>query len=85
MGGALDVTLLELEKGDITIKAHNGKKHLGGEDFDNILIEYCIKKFKKYINIDLSKDKYKKQIFKNHCIKVKIELSYNNNKITNDI
>ena len=56
--------------------------HLGEEDFDNILIEYCVKIFKK-INIDLNKDKYKKQKerLKNHCIKAKIELSYNN-KIT---
>ena len=82
-GGTLDVTLLELEKGDITIKAHSGKMHLGGEDFDNILIEYCIKKFKKKTNIDLSKDKYKKQKerLKNHCIKAKIELSYDNETI----
>ena len=36
-GGTLDVTLLELEKDDITVKAHSGRMHLGGEDFDNIL------------------------------------------------
>ena len=57
----LKIKKLELENGDITIKAHNGKMHLGGEDFDNILIEYCVKKFKK-TNIDLNKDKYLKII-----------------------
>ena len=37
-GGTLDVTLLELEEGDITVKSHSGKMHLGGEDFDNELV-----------------------------------------------
>ena len=59
--------------------------HLVGEDFDNILIEQCIEKFKKKTNIDLNKDKYKKQKerFKNHCIKAKIELSYDNKTTIN--
>ena len=38
-GGTLDVTLLELEEGDITVKSHSGKMHLGGEDFDNQLMQ----------------------------------------------
>jgi len=41
-GGTLDVTLLELEDGDITVKSHSGKMHLGGEDFDNAIMQYCI-------------------------------------------
>ena len=45
-GGTLDVTLLELEEGDITVKSHSGKMHLGGEDFDNILVQFCIEQFK---------------------------------------
>ena len=50
-GGTLDVTLLELEQDNIEIKAHSGKMHLGGEDFDNILLNYCIDKFKKKLEL----------------------------------
>ena len=67
-GGTLDVTLMELEFSDdsvdYTVKAHDGIMHLGGEDFDNLLTEYCIQKFKKRTGIDLNdkdkKDKYSK-------------------------
>jgi len=77
-GGTLDVTLLELEEGDITVKAHSGKMHLGGEDFDNILVQYCIEKFKIKTSIDLNDEKYLKQKLrlKEHCEKAKRELSY---------
>ena len=77
-GGILDVTLLELEEGDITVKAHSGKMHLGGEDFDNILVEYCINYFKSKTSIDLNENEFIKQKLrlKEHCEKAKKELSY---------
>ena len=77
-GGTLDVTLLELEEGDITVKSHSGKMHLGGEDFDNILVEYCINYFKSKTSIDLNENEFIKQKLrlKEHCEKAKKELSY---------
>ena len=77
-GGTLDVTLLELEKDDITVKAHSGIMHLGGEDFDNILVDYCIEEFKKRTRIDLNTEEYIKQKLrlKRHCENAKKELSY---------
>ena len=79
-GGTLDVTLLELEKDNIRVKLHDGIMHYGGEDFDNILLKYCIDEFKKKNKIDLNNEEYIKQKFrlKKHCEKAKIELSNNN-------
>ena len=79
-GGTLDVTLLELEEGDITVKSHSGIMHLGGEDFDNILVQYCIERFKIKTSIDLNKDEFLKQKLrlKEHCEKAKRALSYSN-------
>lgn len=45
-GGTLDVTLLELEEDDMTVKTHSGKMDLGGEHFDNILLKYFIEELK---------------------------------------
>ena len=77
-GGTLDVTLLELEEGDITVKSHSGKMHLGGEDFDNAIMQHCIQQFKFKTGIDLNKEEYLKQKIrlKEHCQKAKIDLSY---------
>ena len=77
-GGTLDVTLLELEEGDITVKSHSGKMHLGGEDFDNILVQFCIEQFKNKTSIDLNSEEFLKQKLrlKEHCEKAKRELSY---------
>ena len=77
-GGTLDVTLLELEKEDIRILAHDGIMHLGGEDFDNILVQYCIEYFKKKTKIDLNKEEYitQKSRLKRHCERAKRELTY---------
>ena len=79
-GGTLDVTLLELENDNITIKAHSGKMHLGGEDFDNILVQYCIEQFRKKTSIDLNKEQFieQKMRLKEHCIRAKKKLSFNN-------
>ena len=46
-GGTLDVTLLDLEEDNISVIKHGGNVHLGGEDFDNILLNYCIEKLRK--------------------------------------
>ena len=78
-GGTLDVTLLELENDDIRVEAHSGIMHLGGEDFDNKLMEYCINQFKNKTSIDLNKNDYIKQKnrLKMHCEKAKIDLTFN--------
>ena len=46
-GGTLDVTLLDLEEDNISVIKHGGNVHFGGEDFDNILLNYCIEKLRK--------------------------------------
>ena len=46
-GGTFDVSLLSIEEGIFEVKATNGHTHLGGEDFDNILVDYCMTQFKK--------------------------------------
>ena len=76
-GGTLDVTLLELEEGDITVKSHSGIMHLGGEDFDNKIVEYCINQFKFQTGIDLNEAEFLKQKnrLKEHCEKAKKKLS----------
>ena len=56
----MDVTLLELEE-DITVKSHSGIMHLGGEDFDNQIVQYCINKFKEQTRIDLNEPEFLKQ------------------------
>ena len=77
-GGTLDVTLLELEKDGIRVKAHSGIMHLGGEDFDNIIVNYCINKFKNQTKIDLNREEYSKGKYrlKEICEKAKKELTY---------
>ena len=79
-GGTLDVTLLELEEGDITVKSHSGKMHLGGEDFDNQIMYYCINQFKAKTSIDLNQEEFLKQKtrLKEHCEKAKKKLSQQN-------
>ena len=78
-GGTLDVTLLELEEDNISVINHSGRMHLGGEDFDNILLNYCIEKFKKQTSIDLNEnnDLYIKEKIrlKQKCEMIKRELS----------
>jgi L1 cell adhesion molecule like protein len=53
-GGTFDVSLLTIEEGIFEVKATNGHTHLGGEDFDNRLVDYCIAEFKKRTGIDIS-------------------------------
>lgn len=56
-GGTFDVSLLNIEDGVFEVKATNGHTHLGGEDFDNKLVNYCINDFKKKTGCDVSKNK----------------------------
>ena len=76
----MDVTLLELEEEDITVKSHSGIMHLGGEDFDNQIVQYCINKFKEQTRIDLNEPEFLKQKnrLKEHCEKAKRKLSLEN-------
>ena len=74
-GGTFDVSILEIGDGVFEVKATNGDTHLGGEDFDLILIDYLADEFKKDQGIDLRKDKMALQRLKEAAEKAKIELS----------
>lgn len=74
-GGTFDVSVLELSKGMVEVKATNGNNHLGGDDFDKRLIDYMVAEFKKEKGVDLSKDRVALQRLKEAAEKSKIELS----------
>ena len=74
-GGTFDVSILEIGDGVFEVKSTNGDTHLGGEDFDLILIDYLADEFKKDQGIDLRKDKMALQRLKEAAEKAKIELS----------
>jgi molecular chaperone DnaK len=74
-GGTFDVSILELGDGVFEVKATNGNNHLGGDDFDNRIIDWMVAEFKKDKGIDLSKDKAALQRLKEAAEKAKIELS----------
>ncbi|KAL4378783.1 hypothetical protein GQ457_02G008740 [Hibiscus cannabinus] len=74
-GGTFDVSILEISNGVFEVKATNGDTFLGGEDFDNALLEYLVSEFKRTDNIDLSKDKLALQRLREAAEKAKIELS----------
>lgn len=74
-GGTFDVSILELGDGVFEVKATNGNTHLGGDDFDNKVMEWMISEFKKETGIDLSQDKMAEQRLKEAAEKAKIELS----------
>ena len=74
-GGTLDVTILMSQGINFVIQATGGDTHLGGEDIDNLLVEYCIKNFKEETGIDISKDKKALRRLKNECEKHKKYLS----------
>ena len=56
-GGTFDVTVLTLDKGLAKVRATMGDMHLGGQDFDNCIVDDCIKEFKRTDNIDITGDK----------------------------
>lgn len=74
-GGTFDVSVLEISEDTVEVKATNGDTHLGGEDFDQRLINWVIEEFKKDQGIDLSKDTLALQRIKEAAEKAKIELS----------
>ncbi len=74
-GGTFDVSILELADGLYEVKSTNGDTHLGGDDFDQAIMEWMIDEFKKESGIDLSKDRMAMQRLKEAAEKAKIELS----------
>ena len=74
-GGTFDVSILELGDGVFEVKSTNGDTFLGGEDFDNAIVNYLISEFKKDNGIDLKSDKLALQRLKEAAEKAKIELS----------
>ena len=74
-GGTFDVSILELGDGVFEVKSTNGDTFLGGEDFDNAIVEYLVSEFKKDNGIDLKSDKLALQRLKESAEKAKIELS----------
>jgi len=74
-GGTFDVSILELGDGVFEVKSTNGDTFLGGEDFDNSIVDYLLSEFKKENGIDLKSDKLALQRLKEAAEKAKIELS----------
>ncbi|MBM76153.1 MAG: molecular chaperone DnaK [Proteobacteria bacterium] len=74
-GGTFDVSILEVDAGLVEVKSTNGDTHLGGDDVDQVLIEWLLSEFKKEHGIDLSKDKMVMQRLKEAAEKSKKELS----------
>ena len=74
-GGTFDVSILELGDGVFEVKSTAGNNHLGGDDFDNRLMDYLISEFKKENGVDLSKDKMAMQRLKEIAEKAKKDLS----------
>ena len=74
-GGTFDISILELGDGVFEVKATNGDTHLGGDDFDQKVIDWLLEEFKKDQGIDLSKDQQALQRLKEAAERAKIELS----------
>ncbi|GLB37688.1 putative heat shock protein [Lyophyllum shimeji] len=74
-GGTFDISILEMQKGVFEVKSTNGDTHLGGEDFDVVLVEYILDQFKKETGVDLKNDRMAIQRVREAAEKAKIELS----------
>jgi molecular chaperone DnaK len=74
-GGTFDVSVLEVSEDTIEVRSTNGDTYLGGDDFDQVLMDYLVSEFKKDQGIDLSKDNLAIQRLKESAEKAKIELS----------
>ena len=74
-GGTFDISILELGEGVFEVKATNGDTHLGGDDFDELIVEYIVSEFKKDNTVDLTADKQALQRVRDAAEKAKIELS----------
>jgi molecular chaperone DnaK len=77
-GGTFDVSILELGDGVFEVKSTNGDTHLGGADFDRLLVNYFVDEFKKDSGIDISSDNAAMQRLRDEAEKAKIELSTTN-------
>lgn len=74
-GGTFDISILEMQKGVFEVKSTNGDTHLGGEDFDIVLVEHILAEFKKETGLSLSEDPVAIQRIREAAEKAKIELS----------
>ncbi len=74
-GGTFDVSLLEIGEGVVEVKATSGDNHLGGDDWDQRLVDWMVKKFKDNNGVDLAQDKIALQRLQESAEKAKIELS----------
>lgn len=74
-GGTFDISILELGEGVYEVKATNGDTHLGGDDFDKVVLDYLADEFKKEHGVDLRKDPQALQRLRDAAEKAKIELS----------
>jgi molecular chaperone DnaK len=74
-GGTFDISILELGGGVFEVKSTNGDTHLGGDDFDHLIIEWLAEEFRRQENVDLRKDPMAQQRLKEAAEKAKIELS----------
>ncbi|RJR31671.1 molecular chaperone DnaK [Candidatus Parcubacteria bacterium] len=74
-GGTFDISILDVSSDTVEVKSTNGDTHLGGDDFDQVIIQWIIDEFKKDQGIDLSKDTLALQRIKEAAEKAKIELS----------
>ncbi|MDQ0931008.1 molecular chaperone DnaK [Streptomyces turgidiscabies] len=74
-GGTFDVSLLEIGEGVVEVKATNGDTHLGGDDWDQRVVDHLAKQFKNNYGVDLSKDKMAVQRLREAAERAKIELS----------
>merc|ERR1712125_207604 len=74
-GGTFDVSLLTIDDGIFEVKATNGHTHLGGEDFDNVLVDYCIAEYKKQTGINIKDNARAMRRLRTRCEKTKRILS----------
>lgn len=74
-GGTFDISILEIQKGVFEVKSTNGNTFLGGEDFDNALLNYLVSEFRRDQGIDLTKDSMALQRVREAAEKAKVELS----------
>jgi molecular chaperone DnaK len=74
-GGTFDISILEVGEGVVEVKATNGDTHLGGDDFDDRVIDWMVQEFRKSDGIDLGKDRMALQRLREAAEKAKIELS----------
>ena len=74
-GGTFDVSLLAIDDGMFEVKATSGDTHLGGEDFDNKMVEYCAQEFMKRTGVDIRSDKRAMRRLRTSCEKAKRMLS----------